>query len=110
MTVYRIQSRQDRTRGAYTSLTGGERCLPIVKRMMREHNNDQCGHPIPHHDKGITGRESFEYCGCASAISLLQWFKGFIPDLLRAGYEIVALHDVTITAVGEYQVLFKWND
>ena len=110
MTVYRIQSKQDRMRGAYSSLAAGEQCLPIVRQMMREHDNNQHDHPVPHHDKGITGRKSFECCGCPSAAALLRWFRGFIPDLLRAGYEIVALRNVTITAVGKYQVLFKWND
>lgn len=98
MTVYRIQSKQDRTRGAYNH-------TPLLYTM---HRPDQ---PTPFDDVGI-GRfvEWGEFCGCLSATSLLRWFKGFIPDLLRAGYEIVALHNVTITAIGEYQVLFKWND
>lgn len=98
-TVYRIQSKQDRTCGAYCY-------TPLLYTM---HRPDQ---PTPLDDVGIKreAKRREEFCGCASAVSLLRWFRGFIPDLLRAGYEIVALHDVTITAVGEYQVLFKWND
>lgn len=97
-------------RGAYSSLVVGEQCSPAVKQMMREHDDNQHNHPVPHHDKGIISRKSLDYCGFNSAASLLRWFRGFIPDLLRAGYEIVALYNVTITAVGEYQVLFKWNE
>jgi len=67
--------------------------------------------PTPLDDMGIEREvEQNEYCGCSSAADLLRWFKGFIPDLLRAGYEIAALNDVTITAVGEFQVLFTFND
>ena len=67
-------------------------------------------HPDAMEDIGIErDLELNEFHGCATAAALLRWFKGFIPDLLRAGYEIVALHDVEVTAVGEYQVLFKWE-
>jgi len=95
--VYRIQSKQDRTRGAYNH-------TPLLCTM---HRPDQ---PTPLDDMGIERESEWEeYCGCASAAALLRWFRGFIPDLLRAGYEIVALRNVMVTAVGEYQVLFKWN-
>ena len=110
MIVYRIQSKQNRTRGAY-STHPNQSYHKIVNNMAEQHR--ECSqHPSPAFDAGI-GFHSFDctqYCGFDSAASLLRWFKGFIPDLLRAGYEIVALHDVTITAVGKYQVLFKWND
>ncbi|KKL19863.1 hypothetical protein LCGC14_2461160 [marine sediment metagenome] len=110
-TVYRIQSKQDRTRGAYD--VGGELAVrsDVVKQMHDAHGKHSEGniHPSPYYDiKRPTKRN--EYCGCSSAAALLRWFKGFIPDLLRAGYEIVALSNVEITAVGEYQVLFKWRD
>ena len=107
-TVYRIQSKQDRTRGAYDV----GRKLPVrpdvVERMHEAHDEHKENdiHPSPYYDIGRTVKRD-EYCGCATAAALLRWFKGFIPDLLRAGYEIVALHDVEVTAVGEYQVLFK---
>ena len=107
--VYRIQSRQDRTRGAYSMLTKHEPYSQIVDDMCYEHDMQQDNHPQPHNDKGIDKRNGNEYCGCATAADLLRWFKGFIPDLLRVGYEIVVLQDVTITAVGEYQVLFTFN-
>jgi len=97
-TVYRIQSKQDRTCGAYdyTPMLYATFIHPV---------------PTPEEDIGIEREpHGYEYHGCLSAAALLRWFKNWIPDLLRAGYEIVALHDVTITAVGEYQVLFKWND
>ena len=108
--VYRIQSKQDRTRGAYNSHTKHFQHADVVNRMTREHDNDQHDkHPAPHRDVGITVRNPNEFCGCATAADLLRWFKGLIPHLLRVGYEIVALHDVTIMAVGEYQVLFRFN-
>ncbi len=73
--------------------------------MCYEHDMKQENHPQTKHDNGISRyADKNEYCGCASAVDLLRWFKGFIPDLLRAGYEIVTLRDVTITAVGKYQV------
>ena len=98
MTVYRIQSKQDRTCGAYHHRKVGT----FIHRRPR---------PPANRDRGIERcPENNEYHGCQSAILLLYWFKQYIPDLLRAGYEIVALRNVTITAVGEYQVLFKWND
>lgn len=99
MTVYRIQNKQDRTRGAYSY-------TPLLYTM---HRPDQ---PTPLDDVGIEREAKWqeEFCACKSAVSLLRWFKGFIPDLLRAGYEIVALTNVTVTAIGEYQVLFRWND
>lgn len=96
--VYRIQSRQDRTRGAYSyqGLLYAEFLQP---------------QPTPLEDIGIERMKEWdEFCGCGSAAALLRWFRGSIPDLLRVGYEIVALRDVTITAVGEYQVLFTFND
>ena len=111
MTVYRIQSKQDRTRGAYRAHRKLDVKPNVVKRMEQTHCGHWDGHPTPKADVGISRfMEQDEHCGCPSAASLLQWFRGFIPDLLRAGYEIVALCDITITAVGEYQVLFKWND
>ena len=109
--VYRIQSKQDRTRGVYE--VGRWKNRPdIVEQLHDAHGfGDDKKHPSPYGDIGI-GRDARhgEYAGCPSAASLLRWFRGFIPDLLRAGYEIVALRNVTITAVGEYQVLFKWDD
>ena len=105
--VYRIQSKQDRTRGAYSSLTRSESCLDVVNRMCCKLIMKR---PTPPNDNGINRHtEPNEHCGFNSAADLLRWFRGFIPDLLRVGYEIVALQDVTITAVGEYQVLFKFN-
>ena len=113
MTVYRIQSKQDRTRGAYDvgGRTSGNR-PDVVQRMHAAHGSwEDAEHPTARQDIGINRYVGHgEYCGCPSAASLLRWFKGFIPDLLQAGYEIVALRNVTVTAVGEYQVLFKWND
>ncbi len=108
--VYRIQSKQDRTRGAYD--VGRE--LPVrpdvVERMHDAHGfSDDKTHLSPYQEFSRS-MEYNEHCGCATAADLLRWFKGFIPDLLRAGYEIVALCDVEITAVGKYQVLFKWED
>lgn len=108
--VYRIQSKQDRTRGAYRPHIYGDRNPDVVNRLHEEHgygNDDK--HPPPKQDIGRDGKHN-EFSGCAAAADLLQWFKGFIPDLLRAGYEIVALNDVTITAIGEFQVLFTFND
>lgn len=108
-TVYRIQSRQDRTRGAYHGHVFGKHKSHIVSRMCTIHSDNE--HPCPYFDIGINrGAERGECCGFNSAADLLRWFRGFIPDLLGAGYEIVALRNIMITAVGEYQVLFKWND
>jgi len=111
MTVYRIQSKQDRTRGAYRTPHQQAPQPDVLRRMYTAHMDYERGgkHPEP---KADIGRfiKSDEYCGFNSAADLLQWFRGFIPDLLQAGYEIVALRDVTITAIGEKQVLFKWND
>lgn len=109
--VYRIQSRQDRTRGAYDV---GHKLIvrpDIVERMHDAHGDwDDTKHPIASQDMGIKRHPRHgEFHGCATATDLLRWFRGFIPDLLRAGYEIVALCDVTITAVGEFQVLFTFN-
>jgi len=84
----------------------------VVERMHDAHGDwKDIEHPTARQDIGIKRcvRHN-EYHGFNSAADLLRWFKGFIPDLLRAGYEIVALRNVTITAVGEYQVLFRWND
>ena len=113
MTVYRIQSKQDRTRGAYRSHIYGNDKPYIVKKLEAAHgfDGDRENHPTPDMDVEI-GRciERNEYCGFACATDLLRWFRGFIPDLLRAGYEIVALRDVMITAIGEHQVIFTWSD
>jgi hypothetical protein len=99
VTVYRIQSKQDRTQGAYDNLS-----ILCNKR-------NKYPQPLPCEDIGIE-RDVMphEFCGFDSAVKLLQWFGGAISDMLRGGLEIVALHDVTITAVGEYQVLFKWDN
>ena len=110
--VYRIQSKQDRTRGAYD--VGGELAIrpDVVKRMHEAHGGwENAEHPTPQQDAGITRKVRYgsEYHGFNSAADLLRWFRGFIPDLLRAGYEIVALRDVEITAIGEFQVLFIFN-
>ena len=109
MTVYRIQSKQDRTRGAYRPHIYGDKNPDVVKRLHKKHCGRGDGHPSSYEDIG-RGMRLNEYSGCATAASLLRWFRGFIPDLLRAGYEIVALCNVTITAIGEYQVLFEWNN
>ena len=109
-TVYRIQSRQDRTRGAYDVGHKLDVRSDIVERMHDAHGSeDDYKHPSPYQDFNRCIKHD-EYSGCKSAADLLRWFRGFIPDLLRAGYEIVALCNVTITAVGEYQVLFKWDE
>lgn len=110
MTVYRIQSKQDKKRGAYTSHTSISCCLDMVNIMAAKHTG--CiTHPSPSNDIGISRYVmSDEFCGFDSAVKLLRWFRGFIPDLIRTGYEIVALSNVEITATGEYQVLFKWNE
>ena len=98
MTIYRIQSRQDRTRGAYWDLS-----LLFRKR-------NKYPQPLPCEDIGIERElNKTEHCACKTASDLLRWFGGAIPDMLRGGLEIVALRNVTITAVGEYQVLFKWD-
>lgn len=109
--VYRIQSRQDRTRGAYRPHLYGDRNPDVVERLHRKHRDYEAGgkHPTPLVDVGRDIVKGTEYSGCVSAAALLRWFRGFIPDLLRAGYKIVALNDVTITAVGEFQVLFTFN-
>ena len=110
MTVYRIQSKQDRTRGAYRSHTRNEPNSDVLCQLLEAHSSyTDPEHPIPFDDVGRQVNTD-EHCGCPSAVSLLRWFRGFIPDLLRAGYEIVALRNVTVTAVGEYQVLFKWDE
>jgi len=109
--VYRIQSKQDRTRGAYRPHIYGDEKPTVVCDLEYAHgyDGDIEHHPTPSQDVKRC-IEKHEHCGCSSAASLLRWFRGFIPDLLRAGYEIVALRNVTITAVGEYQVLFKWDE
>ena len=109
MTVYRIQSKQDRMHGAYCVEHRYDR-PDVVKRLHNTHDfGSDKNHPSPYEDCNHRIQRN-EFSGCASAASLLRWFKGFIPDLLRAGYEIVALRNVTVIAVGKYQVLFKWND
>lgn len=107
-TVYRIQSKQDRTRGAYRPHIYGDKNPKVVNRLHKEHQCYDDGHPSPYEDIGRYTKLN-EYSGCESAAALLRWFKGFIPNLLQAGYEIVVLRNVTITAVGEYQVLFTFN-
>ena len=110
MTVYRIQSKQDRTRGAYDVGHILDVRPDVVQQMHDAHGDwENVEHPSPYQDIGRGARYG-EFHGCPSAAALLRWFRGFIPDLLRAGYEIVALRNVMITAVGKYQVLFKWND
>ena len=112
MTVYRIQSKQDRMRGAYDVGHILDVRPDVVQQMHDAHGDwEDAEHPTARQDIGINRYvEHGEYCGCSSAAALLRWFRGFIPDLLRVEYEIVALRNVTITAVGKYQVLFKWND
>lgn len=107
--VYRIQSKQNRTRGAYRVHVSGTPETEIVRRLHAKHCDYHNGgkHPNPKNDIGRSIKQN-EFCGFATATSLLRWFKGFIPDLLRAGYEIVVLDNVTVTAIGEYQVLFRW--
>ena len=108
--VYRIQSKEDRKRSAYRSHASFEKAMPAVERLLKAHiSDDDHEHPTPKCDTGRNPKFN-EHCGCDSAAKLLRWFRGFIPDLLREGYEIVALHNVIVTAVGEKQVLFKWND
>jgi len=107
--VYRIQSKQNRTRGAYHAHRKLDVDPNVVKRMCRCHAESN-KHLSPYFSSIGRDLRPNEFCGCESAAALLRWFKGFIPNLLRAGYEIVALRDVTITAVGEYQVLFTFND
>lgn len=111
-TVYRIQSKQNRNRGAYRSHIRFDNEPDAVKRLLKEHNSwDDPKHPPPSKDIGIVREiEIDEHCGFDSAAALLRWFRGFIPDLLRAGYEIVALHNIKITSVGVCQVLFTWED
>lgn len=106
--IYRIQSKQDKKRGAYRSHIYGDRCPDAVNRLHKEHMGRDDGHPAPRDDINRPIGEN-EYCKFNSAAALLRWFRGFIPDLLRAGYEIVALNDVVVTAVGKYQVVFKWK-
>ena len=97
--VYRIQSKQDRTRGAYWDLG------------LLAHKRNKYPQPLPENDVGIDRElQKDEHCGCKTASDLLHWFGGAIPDLLRGGLEIVALYNVEVTAIGEYQVLFKWRD
>ena len=98
--VYRIQSKQDRTRGAYWM-------HPSLSMRI----NNTSPRPTPNVDIGIK-RDPMpdEYCGFASAAALIRWFRGSILELIyNSECEIVALQDVTITAVGEYQVLFIFN-
>lgn len=99
MVVYRIQSKQDRTRGAYW-----------VHPFMSSKN--ECPRPTPDQDKGIERDPTpDEYCGFNSAAALIRWFRGEILGLIYVdGCEIVALHNVTVTAIGEYQVLFRWKN
>ena len=106
--VYRIQSKQDRTRGAYSTLTSNISYSDVVNNMANEHGMNSDVHPTVGEDIG-RDIEDDEHCGCGSAADLLRWFRGWIPRLLQVGYEIVVLHDVTITAVGEYQVLFTFD-
>ena len=99
MTVYRIQSKYDRKRGAYGM-------HPFINL------NGTCPRPVPRNDIGI-GREPkpYEYCGFNSAAALIRWFRGSILELIyQDECEIVALTNVIVTAIGEYQVLFRWND
>lgn len=108
ITVYRIQSKQDKRRGAYGSLTSDEMRPQLIQTMIDAHSN-MFTHPEPHEDGIYRYPNVEEHCGFDSAVKLLRWFRGFIPNLLRAGYEIVALQNVEITAIGKHQVLFKWN-
>ena len=110
MIVYRIQSKYDRKRGAYSTLTKRAKYLPIIDKMIIEHTADTDGHPLIGWDGIIHRRTSDDYCGCISATGLLRWFKGYIPHLLRAGYEIVTLDNVKIVAIGKHQLLFNWID
>lgn len=113
MTVYRIQSKQDKKCGAYTAPVLNKLAMTIGSEMRNAHTNctgEFATHPSPYYDKGIERFiKSDEHCGFDSAAKLLRWFRGFIPKLLQAGYEIVALQDVEITAVGKRQVLFKFS-
>lgn len=105
-TVYRIQFETDETIGAYSFWQH-----PVCGRMSKAHNtcND---HPSPYQDIGMIGHDvkPDEYCGCETPAKLLKWFKGFIPNLLQAGFEIVKLTNVTITGRGEHQVLFEFAE
>jgi len=107
MVVYRIQHKTDRHKGAYYVRYINNR-PDIVKKLHEAHGNSKF-HPSPFQEFSRPTNQ-YEFCGFASASGLLKWFKGFIPDLLRAGFEIVRLNNVTITAYGEYQVLFRWED
>lgn len=110
MKVYRIQSKQDKTRGAYSRHYENKPFATVVKCMMEDHNQDTDEHPLLHQDGIKPYRAGNDYCGCASAAQLLRWFKGYIPRLLRAGYEIVVLNNVKIVAIGKHQLLFNWID
>ena len=104
MKVYRIQFTEDCEVGAYTAN------FPVCCEMANEHSNDPNYHPAPINDTGI---DRFinpdEYCGFTEPAQLLKWFRGYIPQLLQSGFEIVCLTNVTITAIGEYQCLFEFN-
>lgn len=107
--VYRIQSAQDRTRGAYSSVIIWQEYTETCNNMTDQHSGVQEDiHPTPTEDTIGRHPQVDEYCGFATAADLLRWFRGWILLLLKDGYEIVVLDDVEITAIGEYQVLFKF--
>ena len=75
MTVYRIQSRQNRTRGAYDIDDRMSGVRPdVVSRMHDAHSSwEDTEHPTARQDIGINRYiEDGEYCGCPSAASLLR--------------------------------------
>lgn len=65
--------------------------------------------PPPESDNGIDRfPNKDEYCGFENQKQLDNWFDDYGLELLESyGYFVVELSDVTITAFGEFQVLYK---
>lgn len=106
-TVYRVQEKHNKRLGVYQGN------IKVVEKLLTRHTDFEgvnARHPTPFNDSGIARRaKAHEYCGFISMTDLFKWFGGFIPELLKSGFEIAVLNDVIVTAIGEYQVLFKWS-
>jgi hypothetical protein len=107
-TVYRVQDKQGN--GAYCRNI----LYPIgfeneISDMVHRHDVERETHPTPSEDRGLwRPPQHEEKCGFISIASLKQWFsREEIIMLAAAGFQVVKIKNVEITAIGRKQVLFK---
>lgn len=105
MTVYRIQHKETKE-GPYNGNLAYSK--PYLIEMSDRHKASGDRHPHPRYDAPIgRGSNDEEFCGFNSMEQLQEWFTGDeLSELSGLGFEVVCLEDVTVTAIGDKQILF----